>query len=77
MPEAVGGRAAIRRWECSCARKDVPFDKDVNRIEPAGENPFAPKVLPMCPVWTVVFWWAVRDLNLRPPVCKTDALPLS
>ena len=22
-------------------------------------------------------WWAVRDLNLRPPVCKTDALPLS
>ena len=22
-------------------------------------------------------WWAVQDLNLRPPVCKTDALPLS
>jgi hypothetical protein len=20
-------------------------------------------------------WWAVQDLNLRPPVCKTDALP--
>jgi hypothetical protein len=26
------------------------FDKDVNRVEPVGENPFAPKVLPMCPV---------------------------
>jgi len=26
------------------------FDKDVNRVEPAGENPFAPKVLPMSPV---------------------------
>jgi hypothetical protein len=22
-------------------------------------------------------WWAVQDLNLRPSVCKTDALPLS
>jgi hypothetical protein len=22
-------------------------------------------------------WWAVQDSNLRPPVCKTDALPLS
>jgi hypothetical protein len=21
--------------------------------------------------------WAVQDLNLRPPACKTDALPLS
>jgi hypothetical protein len=28
------------------------FDKDVNRVEPVGEDPFAPKVLPMCPVWT-------------------------
>jgi putative transposase len=26
------------------------FDKDVNRVEPVGENPFAPKVLPMSPV---------------------------
>ncbi len=23
------------------------------------------------------WWWAVQDLNLWPPVCKTDALPLS
>lgn len=22
-----------------------------------------------------VRWWAVQDSNLRPPVCKTDALP--
>jgi hypothetical protein len=22
-------------------------------------------------------WWAVQGSNLRPPVCKTDALPLS
>jgi len=26
------------------------FDNDVNRVEPVGENPFAPKVLPMSPV---------------------------
>ena len=26
------------------------FDTEVNRVEPAGENPFAPKVLPMSPV---------------------------
>jgi len=26
------------------------FDKDVDRVEPVGENPFAPKVLPMSPV---------------------------
>jgi len=25
------------------------FDNEVNRMEPAGENPFAPKVLPMSP----------------------------
>ncbi len=28
------------------------FDNEVNRGEPVGENPFAPKVLPMCPEWT-------------------------
>lgn len=22
-------------------------------------------------------WWAVQGSNLRPPVCKTDTLPLS
>ena len=27
-------------------------DKHVNRVEPVGENPFAPKVLPMSPEWT-------------------------
>ena len=26
------------------------FDKEVNRVEPAGENPFASKELPMSPV---------------------------
>ena len=26
------------------------FDNEVNRVEPVGENPFAPKVLPMSPV---------------------------
>jgi hypothetical protein len=25
----------------------------------------------------VILWWAVQGSNLRPPVCKTDALPLS
>ena len=23
------------------------FDQDVNKVEPVGENPFAPKLLPM------------------------------
>ena len=23
------------------------------------------------------YWWAVQDLNLWPPACKADALPLS
>jgi hypothetical protein len=26
------------------------FDKEVNRVEPAGENSFVPKVLPVSPV---------------------------
>ena len=26
------------------------FDQEVNRVEPVGENPFAPKLLPMSPV---------------------------
>ena len=26
------------------------FDKEVNRVEPVGDNPFAPKLLPMSPV---------------------------
>ena len=30
------------------------FGKEVNRVEPADENPLAPKVLPMCPVWTLI-----------------------
>jgi len=28
------------------------FDQDEDRVEPA-DNPFLPKVLPMCPVWTL------------------------
>jgi hypothetical protein len=28
------------------------FDNKENRVEPMGENPFAPKVLPMSPVKT-------------------------
>jgi hypothetical protein len=25
------------------------FDRELNKVEPVGENPFAPKVLPMLP----------------------------
>jgi hypothetical protein len=28
------------------------FDNEGNRVEPVGENPFAPIVFPMCPEWT-------------------------
>jgi hypothetical protein len=28
------------------------FDRDRDRVEPSGENPFTPKVLPMSPEWT-------------------------
>jgi len=42
------------------------FDKEVDRVELAGENPFAPKVLPMCPEWTKGGWSGREDSNLRP-----------
>ncbi len=40
------------------------FDNDVNRVEPVGENPFAPKVLPMSPVWTLS--WLERETGIEP-----------
>ena len=51
------------------------FDKEVDRIEPVGENPFASKVLPMCPEWTPgVFGGAdgdrTRDLLTASP-CRS------
>jgi hypothetical protein len=49
-------------------------NKDVNRVEPVGENPFAPKVLPMCSEWTKGKWYAWQGSNLRPSVPETDAL---
>jgi putative transposase len=35
-------------WLVSFMNYDLGFfDKDENRVEPVGHNPFAPKVLPM------------------------------
>jgi len=31
------------------------FDRDVDRVEPLGENPFAPKVLSMSPEQSVTY----------------------
>ena len=37
-------------WHVSFMDYDLGFfDKEVDRVEPVGENPFAPKVLPMSP----------------------------
>jgi hypothetical protein len=42
-------------WHVSFMDYDLGFfDREVNRVEPIGENTFAPKVLPMCPEWTIV-----------------------
>jgi hypothetical protein len=40
------------------------FDNEVNRVEPTGENPFAPKVLSMCPEWTLI--WLERETGIEP-----------
>lgn len=41
---------ADRIWLVSFMHYDLGFfDQDENRVEPVGENPFAPKVLPMSP----------------------------
>jgi hypothetical protein len=50
------------------------FDNEVNRVEPVGEYPFAPKVLPRSPEWTKFEWYAWQGSNLRPSVPETDAL---
>ena len=35
-------------WLVSCMDYDLGFfDRETNRVEPVGENPFAPKLLPM------------------------------
>ncbi len=35
-----------------------------NQVEPVGENPFAPKVFPMCPEWTL--GWLERETGIEP-----------
>jgi hypothetical protein len=49
------------------------FDKEVNRIEPVGENFFSPKVFPMSPEQTVMKWYAWQGSNLRPSVPESDS----
>jgi hypothetical protein len=48
------------------------FDSEVNRVEPVGENPFAPKVLPMSPVWSVTY---VSGMDLWKLVGATEFEP--
>ncbi len=53
------------------------------RLENATQTQSAQNALPaekpafVSALKCVGYWWAVQDLNLWPPVCKTDALPLS
>ena len=49
--EYVGIReVADEVWLVSYKNYDLGFfDQTEDRVEPVGENPFAPKVLPMCP----------------------------
>lgn len=50
--QTVGIReVADQIWLVSFLNYDLGFfDQDINRVEPVGHNPFAPKVLPMSPV---------------------------
>ena len=50
------------------------FDTDLDRVEPVGENPFAPKVLPMSPVWTIGGWRRGGDSNPRHRFCQCNCL---
>ena len=53
-------------WLVSFMHYDLGyFDDETCRLEPI-ENPFSPKVLPMCPEWTLKKLVAGGDLNPRP-----------
>ena len=41
------------------------FDDEACRLEPI-ENPFGPKLLPMCPEWTRKRWLLGLDSNQQP-----------
>jgi putative transposase len=47
----VGAReVADEVWLASFLDYDLGFvDRELNKVEPVGKNPFAPKVLPMLP----------------------------
>ena len=49
------------------------FDKDVNRVEPVGENPFTPKVLPMSPEWALRY--LVSRVGFEPTTLCLKVLP--
>lgn len=52
-----------------------------NKLAPrAGFEPATQRLTVVCsttelPRNKISKWWAVQDSNLRPPVCKTEALP--
>ena len=61
-------QVADKVWLVSFMQFDLGyFDLETCRLEPI-ENPFAAKVLPMCPEWTENKWRARQDSNLRPTV---------
>ncbi len=49
------------------------FDLETRVLEPL-ENPFGPKVLPMCPGWTIRKWRARGDSNARPLASENTGL---
>ena len=67
--------AGERIWLVTFMQYDLGyFDDETCRLE-AIENPFGPKVLPICPERTILVWSGRPDLNRRPPAPKAGALP--
>ena len=60
-------QVGARMWLVTFMHYDLGyFDDETCRLEPI-ENPFGPKVLPMCPEWTHTRWrpqTATRHLRL-------------
>jgi putative transposase len=62
-------------WLVSFMHYDLGyFDDETCRLEPI-DNPFGPKLLPMSPEWTRLYWSGRLDSNQRPPAPKAGALP--
>ena len=67
MAPRAGLEPATQRLTVVCSTTELPRNRfQLNILFSAGRASRS---------YIVAKWWAVQDSNLRPPVCKTDALP--